>query len=192
MNRIVLASTSPYRKEQLEQLRIPFQTVPSQIDERSFKERIADPKELARTLSIAKAEAVAQLHPDAIVIGGDQVAEIQGELLDKPETEEGCHTQLKKLAGQTHHLWSGVAVVTPDACYADVVCNAMTMRALTDEEIRSYTKLDTPYDCVGSYRLESVGIALFTSIEGCDHTAIIGLPLIKLVDLLQKAGISTL
>ncbi len=191
MRTLVLASTSPYRRAQLEQLGLPFLTYAPPIDESSFKHKNAPISQRVADLSIAKAESLAQLYPNALIIGGDQMATIDGELLEKPGNREAAQQQLRRLIGRSHQLYSGVAVHDPTQPRTEVAveCHTMTMRQLPSANIDAYLDRDQPWDCVGSYKLESSGIALFSSIEGRDHTAIIGLPLMQLVTILETFGI---
>lgn len=192
MPRIVLASTSPYRRQLLQQLDIPFETHAPGVDEDAFKNQGLEPSELAKLLAQKKAEALAELFPDALIIGGDQVAEIDGECLSKPGTPEKACQQLKRLSGQAHRLWSALAVHEPKTGRTEVSLekHTLTFRPLSDIQIEKYVALDKPLDCAGSYRIEGRGIALFSSIEGSDYTAIIGLPLIRLVSLLESFGLT--
>jgi len=192
MPRIVLASTSPYRRQLLEQLDIPFETHAPGVDEDAFKNQGLEPSELSKLLAQKKAEALAELFPDALIIGGDQVAEIDGECLSKPGTPEKACQQLKQLSGRAHRLWSALAVHEPKTGRTEVSLekHTLTFRPLSDIQIEKYVALDKPLDCAGSYRIEGRGIALFSSIEGSDYTAIIGLPLIRLVSLLESFGLT--
>lgn len=192
MTDLILASTSPYRKAQLAQLCLPFSTCAPGVDEEPYKQRITNPDELARVLSQAKADAVASRYSDAIVIAGDQVADIDGMVLDKPGTPERAVAQLQQLSGKTHYLWSGLAVAYQGQTDVFLARQAMTMRALSLQEIERYVQVDQSWDCCGAYKIESLGIALFSSIEGEDHTAITGVPLITLVNALEARGIRVL
>lgn len=187
---LVLASTSVYRKALLERLRIPFECVPPGVDESRFHATAADPIHLATSLARAKAEAVASIRPSAIVIGSDQVAEVDRSVLEKPGDRENACAQLEKLAGRTHRLHTAFTVLGPGFAETDVVTVRLQMRALDRDAIERYVDADRPLDCCGSYRIESLGIALFDSIDAEDATAIEGLPLIRLARRLREAGYS--
>ena len=191
MKPIILASTSPYRRSQLEQLGLSFTTHAPTINEDLFKRQGLSAKNLTSLLSLKKAESLAHLFPNSLIIGGDQVAEIDGDFLDKPGNKQAAIKQLQRLQGRSHHLWSGVAVHDTSQRYTEfaVEKHILKMRELSDKQIHRYLDLDEPWFCAGSYRIESKGISLFSSIEGHDHTAIIGLPLLLLVGFLHKFGI---
>lgn len=193
MRRIVLASTSPYRRALLERLGIPFEAIAPEVDERAFDDGLP-PHELAMHLSVMKAEAVAAVAPDAVIIGSDQVACIDGEALHKPGTPERAVAQLRRLAGRTHELITGVCVLDA-ATGADrehLDTHRITLRALTDGELEDYVARDQPLDCGGSYKVEGLGIALMQQIEGEDFTAITGLPLMAVVRMLAELKVAVL
>jgi septum formation protein len=189
MPRLILASTSPYRKAQLEQLKFPFDAFAPNVDEDAFKSQNQSPRELAQRLAIDKAQAVARKHPEAVVIGGDQLVSFEGEILGKPQTEESAIEQLAKLAGHPHDLITAVAVCHQGACETHLDETRLWMRPLDREAIERYVLADRPLDCAGSYKIESLGITLFERIETQDHTAITGLPLLAITRLLNVAGI---
>lgn len=188
---IILASTSRYRRALLERLGLPFRVVAPTVDEAPYKARGMNPRSLAETLALDKAESVARMETEAIVIGSDQVAEVDGRVLDKPGTVEAAVAQLRSLIGRQHRLITSVAV----ACSARNIVTQHTdvtilwMRALDDDAIRRYVDADRPLDCAGSYKLEARGIALFERIDSADHTAIVGLPLIALTTILRSLGV---
>lgn len=186
--RLVLASTSVYRRALLDRFRLPFECIPPGVDESHFHRTAADPLHLATALARAKAEAVARLHPDAVVIGSDQVAEVDRDVLEKPGSRENACAQLARLAGRTHRLHTAVTVLAPGSATTDLVTVRLRMRPLDDESIARYVDADTPFDCCGSYRIESLGITLFEAIDAEDATAIEGLPLITLARRLREAG----
>lgn len=194
MSKLVLASTSRYRRALLDQFGLTFEAHNPNVDEDSWKAKELSPSELAKELAVAKAESLKEQFSDALIIGGDQVAEIDGEILDKPGTEEKARLQLKLLSGRTHHLWTALAVhdTKTGQTFSALEKHQLTLRALTASQIADYVKRDQPLDCVGSYRVEALGMCLFSSIEGNDYTAIIGLPMIQLVSLLEKFGVSIL
>lgn len=188
MRRIVLASTSRYRRELMERLRIPFHVRgPVDVDERAV---VLPPRELALELAYRKAASVAATEPDAIVIGSDQTAELDGELVTKPETPERAIAQLQRMRGGTHDLYTGVVVLdTRTGVRRDHLdVHRLTFRALSDAEIANYVRLDNPTDCLGSCKIESLGIALMSAIEGHDFTAITGLPLMAVTAILAELG----
>lgn len=190
MKKIILASTSPYRKEQLERLNIDFVAVPPDVDEQPLKITENDHAELSRTLSLLKARKVSTDHPQAIVIGGDQVASFGDAVLDKPGTKERAFQQLKLLAGKEHRLITSLALIVNDQSYLHTCVATMKMRQLTDDQIRRYIDIDEPVKCCGSYRLEALGISLFEKIECEDYTSIIGIPLMWTAKKLTELGVS--
>jgi septum formation protein len=185
----VLASTSPYRRQLLERLRIPFTCVAPEIDESTVKQRIADPDRLASELARQKALAVAAKRRDAFVIGSDQVATIDGAVLDKPGTAARAAEQLQRLAGREHRLITAVAIAHGDSLVEFVDVTRLCMRTLSPAEIERYVAVDRPLDCAGSYRIEGLGIALFAGISCEDQTAIVGLPLLRLCAELRQLGV---
>ena len=188
--RIILASSSRYRKAQLESLGLAVDCIAPGVDESAVKSVIADPALAATALAKAKAEAVFRKNQDAVVIGADQIATIDDEILDKPGTTENAFHQLRRLAGRTHLLVTAVCVLGPAEQKVEFVdLTRLTMRKLSDEAIFRYIQHDNPLDCAGSYKIESAGIALFQKIETADHSAITGLPLLRLVDVLIDHGI---
>jgi septum formation protein len=185
---LILASTSKYRRELLERLAIPFTCQSPGIDEEAWKRKGLPAAELARELAIAKSQAVWSKHPDAIVIGSDQVAEVDGQILDKPGSINRAIEQLGLLSGKTHHLWTAVAISSVAGCDVFIDKTTLTMRSLTAEEMARYVAHDQPLDCAGSYKLESLGITLFEQITSADQTAIIGLPLLETARRLREHG----
>lgn len=185
---LILASTSPYRRELLQRLRVPFDTVPPGVDENpSVGER---PRELACRLALAKARAVAVQHPGAVVIGSDQVAELNGEALGKPLVHAVAVQQLRRLRGQTVVFHTAVAVVCLSNGFekTDLAEVTVQFRDLGDAEIETYLRAEKPYDCAGSAKSEGLGIVLLEAIHNDDPTALIGLPLIRTARLLRAAG----
>lgn len=178
--KLVLASTSPYRRQLLERLRVPFECEAPGIDEAEFKARHRDATTLVRELALAKARAVAERWPNAVVIGSDQVAVLDGTILGKPGTVDRAENQLRMLAGRTHELLSGVAVVRGEQSRLFVDRTRLTMRPLGMPQIKAYVARDNPIDCAGSYKIESLGSALFERVECSDPTSIVGLPLMRL------------
>lgn len=190
MPEVVLASTSPYRRQLLERLRLPFTCVAPHIDESKVKASIADPERLATELARQKALAVGKLHPGALVIGSDQVATLDGAVLDKPGTAARAAEQLHRLAGREHRLVTAVAIAHAGGVVEFVDVTRLCMRVLSAAEIERYVAQDQPFDCAGSYRIEGLGIALFAGISCEDQTAIIGLPLLRLCAELRQLGLT--
>jgi len=188
---LVLASTSPYRRALLERLRLPFVTASPRVDE--LPRPSESPRALALRLAVAKADAGAKLHPEAWIIGADQVAECDDDVLGKPGTAERARIQLAMCSGRvvtfhtavrlTHHAGDGLTHVDQ---------TRVKFRVLTSSEIDRYVELDQPLDCAGSFRSEGLGITLFERIETDDPTALIGLPLLWLAGSLRKVGFDPL
>jgi septum formation protein len=179
--RLILASTSRYRSALLQRLGVPFEAIAPDVDESEAKGWGLSPRDLALELAGQKARAVATKHPDAVVIGSDQVGDLDGDLLDKPGTDVRACAQLMTMQGRTHRLWTAVYVVGPAGAEAHWVDETrLTMRALSAEQIAAYVAADQPLDCCGSFKIESRGVALFSKVEGADPTAIEGLPLMRL------------
>ena len=189
---IVLGSTSVYRRELLARLRLPFAVVPSHVDESPLAGE--SPAALAARLALSKAQAVAKLHPQSVVIGCDQVADLHGTALGKPGNFDCAKQQLQAMRGQTVVFQTAVAVVCLENGFCEhvLVPVAVKFRTLSDLEITNYLLLEEPYDCAGSAKSEGLGIALLESIESDDPTTLIGLPLIRTSAMLRAAGISLL
>ena len=185
---LILASTSPHRHALLERLGLPFRGEPPEVDETDPAWGRLGPRERALRLASAKAEAVAARFPEAVVIGGDQVASLDDRAIGKAGTVEAAFRQLTDLAGRSHRLFTAVAVRAWGRTEAHLDVTELTMRHLDAVEIRRYVDADRPLDCAGSYRIESLGIALFSAIESADQTAIVGMPLIATARLLRAAG----
>ena len=189
---LILASTSVYRRELLSRLRFPFEAIGPQVDETPLTGEA--PTVLAQRLALAKAQAVAALHPEAVVIGSDQVADLNGEPLGKPGTHTKATTQLRRMSGQVVVFQTAVAVVCQASGYVGqrLAQIEVQFRALTDAQIEAYLLAETPYDCAGSAKSEGLGIALLARIGNDDPTALIGLPLIHTCSLLTEAGLDLL
>jgi septum formation protein len=187
--RLILASTSPYRQRQLRQLNLPFEAHSPGVDENQFVSN-APPNDLPAILARAKATALSQREPQATVIGGDQIALLDGKILGKPGTREQAVAQLTLLSGRTHELITSIAVIQADGWRFHTDVTRLTMRRLTKNEIGRYVDFDQPLDCAGSYKWESLGVALFEKIESSDATAILGLPLLALTTILRDLGFS--
>jgi septum formation protein len=191
--RLILASTSRYRRELLERLRLPFDVVSPQVDETPLPGE--SPSALSERLALAKAAAVARLHPQAIVIGSDQVADLNGTPIGKPGDHDRAAQQLKAMRGQKVIFHTALAVVRLGTGYegqARVPVDVHFRADLADDEIESYLRTEQPYDCAGSAKAEGLGIALLDAIHSDDPTALIGLPLIKTCALLRAAGLNPL
>jgi septum formation protein len=189
---IVLASTSVYRRQMLERLRLPFTVIASQVDEAALPDE--RPAPLARRLALAKAQAVAAQHPECLVIGSDQVADLHGEALGKPGSHARAVAQLQRMRGQTVVFQTAVAVVCQATGFAQTELAAVKVqfRDLSDAQIEHYLLAEQPYDCAGSAKSEGLGIALLARIDNDDPTALVGLPLIRTCHLLEAAGFSVL
>lgn len=191
MPKLILASTSPYRREQLARLGIPFRWAAPGVDEEALKGAGLPPRELAARLAEAKAAAVGRLEPsdtDFWTLGGDQVASCAGRLLGKPGSAAVAIEQLEFLAGKEHELSTSFCLWSPARSITHTDIAILRMRSLTRAEIERYVAADQPLDCAGSYKLEARGIALFESVSTPDQTAITGLPLIALSTLLRERG----
>ena len=189
MTQIILASTSVYRKEQLQRLGVQFETAAPNVDEALVKQQGLDQVELSQQLALLKAQAIAADNQDAIVIGGDQVASFNGAILSKPLTKEKAFNQLKALSGNTHQLITSLAICANGELYVDTCIATMQMRSLTDEQLVRYIDTDEPLHCCGSYRLEALGISLFETIDCSDYSSIIGIPLMFTAKTLSKLGV---
>ena len=189
---LILASTSRYRRELLERLRLPFEVVAPWVDETPLPGEA--PAVLAQRLAMAKARAVAAQHPGAIVIGSDQVADLHGQAIGKPGTHERAVAQLRSMRGQRITFQTAVAVVRADRGYAQGLLASVVVcfRDLSDAQIEHYLRTEQPYDCAGSAKCETLGIALLEAIDSDDPTALIGLPLIRTCRLLREAGLDPL
>ncbi|ANN66214.1 Maf family nucleotide pyrophosphatase [Bordetella bronchialis] len=188
--RLILASTSPYRRELLSRLRLPFDVIAPGVDETPLPGEA--PAQLALRLAVAKARAVSALHPGAVVIGSDQVATVDGAAIGKPGDFERARAQLRMLSGRDVEFHSALAVTDGQrTAQADIVTHCR-FRSLGDAAIEAYLRAETPYDTAGSAKAESLGIALMESLRSDDPTAIIGLPLIALTGMLAQFGLDPL
>lgn len=190
--RLILASTSRYRRDLLERLRLPFEVVAPAVDEAPLPGEV--PRRLAERLALAKAQAVAAVHAAAVVIGSDQVAELDGQAIGKPLTHERAVAQLTAMSGRQVIFHTAVAVVCRERGFARGLLApvAVTFRELGAGEIEDYLCTEQPYDCAGSAKSEGLGIALLAAIESDDPTALIGLPLIRTCTLLREVGLNAL
>jgi septum formation protein len=189
---LILASTSRYRRELMQRLQVPFEVHAPHTDETPLPAEM--PADLALRLALAKAAAVAASHPAAVVIGSDQVADLDGTPLGKPGTHERAVQQLLAMSGRRVVFQTAVAVVRRDRGFERALLARVTVqfRTLGALEIQAYLRAEQPYDCAGSARSEGLGIALLSSIESDDPTALIGLPLIRTCALLREAGLDPL
>ncbi len=184
---LILASQSPYKRRLFGRLGIDFEAKSPAIDERRRDGESAP--EMARRLAIEKAQALAADHPDAFIIGSDQVIALEEQLFQKPGTPQRAIDQLQKLQGKTHRLINSVALYPGEETIThSTTVYEMVMRPLSIDQIQSYVAEDNPIDCAGSYRIESAGIRLFEATRGDDPTAIEGIPLTRVWTLLLKAG----
>lgn len=187
--RLVLASTSPYRSELLRRLGLTFEPRAPLCDEEALKRAGEEPAAQAQRLALAKAESLAAVTPDAFVLGGDQLVELDGEVLGKPHTSEGAVAQLRRMQGQTHRLLTAFALLCPGGeRVVHLDTHYLTLRPLRDAELTRYVARDQPLDCAGSYKIEALGITLCERIQGEDFSAIMGLPLMALARALRERG----
>jgi septum formation protein len=188
MPELILASTSAYRRALLERLGIPFTALPPQTPEDALPGEL--PPDRALRLAIAKAQAIASRRPDAVIIGSDQVAAVGSKILDKPGDAARCRAQLTAASGSSARFHTACAVIALQAGIRMVHIDTTTVffRSLSGQEIERYVERERPFDCAGGFRVESLGISLFESIESHDPTALIGLPLIWLAGALRRAG----
>ena len=190
--RLILGSSSRYRRELLQRLRLPFDVHAPDVDETPLPSEA--PANLAGRLALAKARVVAALYPDAVVIGADQVADLNGLPLGKPGTHERAVAQLRQLRGQSVVFQTAVAVACAATGFEQMLLAPVRVqfRDLADAEIEAYLQAEQPYDCAGSAKSEGLGIALLERIDNDDPSALVGLPLIRTCDLLRAAGMMLL
>ncbi|MRD47687.1 Maf family nucleotide pyrophosphatase [Caenimonas koreensis] len=189
---LVLGSSSPYRRELLSRLKLSYDVAVPDVDETPHPQE--NPRDLALRLALAKAHAVARNHPTAVVIGSDQVADLDGEPIGKPGTHDRAVAQLRRMRGRTVVFQTAVAVVCHETGFEQVDLAPVHVKFLdlTDDEIESYLLAEQPYDCAGSARSEGLGIALLAAIESDDPSALVGLPLIRTCRMIRAAGIRVL
>jgi septum formation protein len=189
---VILGSTSVYRRELMNRLRISFDVQAPDVDETALSGE--SPLQLAQRLALAKAHAVAQKFPESVVIGSDQVADLDGLALGKPGNFERASVQLRQMRGKTVVFHTAVAVVCHATGFVTQDCAAVNVvfRDLSDDEITAYLLAETPYDCAGSAKSEGLGIVLLASINSDDPTALVGLPLIRTCNMLRDAGVTLL
>lgn len=186
---LILASTSRYRAELLNRLGLPFDCQDPQIEEPELAGE--KPQDRANRLALEKAESLAKTSPHAVIIGSDQVAAVDGQLLHKPGTMANALRQLQQMRGQQVLFHTAVAVVDArnDVHHQALDITTASMRELTDDEIERYLQADQPLDCAGSFKVEALGISLFDSVSTDDPSALVGLPLIKLCQMLRHCGL---
>jgi MAF protein len=188
-NTLVLASTSPFRKSILEKLGIPFEVCAPDVDEVALPGE--SPEQLVVRLSQLKARAVANQYPNALIIGSDQVSVVDGQIVGKPGTHEKAFAQLKRASGKRVTFLTGLCLYnsTSQRTQVDVVPFHVLFRQLKDVQIENYLQREQPYNCAGSFKSEGLGIVLFERLEGDDPNALIGLPLIRLIKMLESEGV---
>ena len=186
--KLILASSSPFRRELLLRLMIPFEVVVPDVDETPRPQE--SPQSLVERLAILKAQTVALKHHGALVIGSDQVAVHNGEIVGKPHTHERAVDQLKSASGKTVMLYTGLALINSVSgqVQSEVVPYGVTFRALSDRQIETYLRKEQPYHCAGSVKSEGLGVALLERFDGEDPATLIGLPLIRLIRMLENEG----
>ncbi len=189
---LILASSSPYRRELLSRLGIEFSSDSPEVDETPLPRE--EPEALVRRLAERKAEAVADSHPGALIVGSDQVATLEGEILGKPGTHERAVQQLTRTSGKRVTFLTGLCLLNSATGERQVTCEPfhVAFRELSGQEIEHYLLKEQPYNCAGSFKSEGLGICLFERMEGDDPSSLIGLPLIRLVGMLRKEGLDVL
>lgn len=188
--RLILASSSKYRKLQLQRFGISFDCESPEIDETALNNE--SPCELVGRLALKKAEAVSRQHPQSVVIGSDQIALFDGQIIGKPGNHHAALMQLKSFSGQVVEFLTAVSVLCRETGFSEQYtdCTRVCFRSLQDEEIERYLQQEKPYDCAGAFKAESLGIVLFERIISEDPTALIGLPLIRTAAMLRSAGLA--
>ncbi|OYT95896.1 MAG: septum formation inhibitor Maf [Pseudomonas sp. PGPPP3] len=189
MQPLVLASSSPYRRELLSRLRLPFTWSAPAIDESHHPNE--SPESLVRRLAEEKARALAEQHPNHLIIGSDQVAVLDGQILGKPHTMSRAQAQLEAASGASVTFLTGLCLLNSASNRQQTDCIRFTVhfRQLDPERIRRYLEAEQPFDCAGSFKAEGLGVSLFRATEGSDATSLVGLPLIRLVDMLTNESV---
>jgi septum formation protein len=192
MQQLILGSSSPFRAEILSKLKIPFIQASPDIDESGLDNE--SPETLVKRLSLQKAHAIAINHPDALIIGSDQVAVLNEQVLGKPLTHENAQRQLHAASGQTVRFLTGLTLLNSSTKHCQTVVEpfSVVFKSLTDAQIDYYLEQEKPYQCAGSFKSEGLGISLFEKLSGDDPNALIGLPLIQLIAMLKAEGIDIL
>ena len=188
-NHLILASSSPFRKELLSRLHLPFDTISPDIDESRQDDESA--RDYVSRLAQEKAAEIARQHPASVIIGSDQCAYLDGQILGKPGSHDKALQQLQAARGKEVIFYTGLCVMQRERGFVDVDCieYRVGFRQLSDQQLEHYLQVEQPYNCAGSFKSEGYGISLFSSMSGDDPTSIIGLPLIRLVSMLEAAGI---
>ncbi len=189
---IILASSSPFRQELLKRLQLTFEAIPPNVDEAAKKSE--PPLALVARLALAKASEIAKSHPDALIIGSDQVAVLEGQILGKPGSHERASQQLQAASGKRVSFLTGLCLLdSRDGISQQIVVSFdVEFRQLEPTMIETYLQREQPYNCVGSFKSEGLGIALFERLDGEDPTALVGLPLIQLTRMLENVGVCVL
>lgn len=192
MKRLILSSTSPVRNTLLQRLQLPFETAAPNVDETPFPEETAS--KLVMRLAEAKARAVAAQFPDSLIIGSDEVGDLNGHIITKPGSHENAVLQLQALSGQCVRFVTGLCLLNTKTqqVQVDIEPFDVVFRELDSNDIEAYLALDQPYQCAGSLKAEGLGIVLLQQLKGADPAALLGLPLIKLVDMLKQEGVNPL
>ena len=190
--RLVLASSSPYRRALLQRLQLPFDWANPAIDESPHPGEDIDT--LVRRLAVAKARALGPDWPNRLIIGSDQACQIGNDILGKPGALAPARRQLQACSGQTVNFHTALALYDSarDSCQVEVEHYSVRFRTLLDSEIDYYLQQEQPYDCAGSFKVEGLGVALFSALAGTDYHSLIGLPLLRLCTLLRAAGLNPL
>lgn len=184
---LILASSSVYRQAQLKQIHLAYKAISPEVDERKTQALESDPRTLAERLASLKSHAVKKNFAGNYILGCDQVCAMGEQIFNKPETQAQALIQLHKLQGKTHSLYTAYSLIAPDGEeLIECIEAKMSMRPLTQDQIESYLKLDRPFDCAGSYKIEKAGIGLFNMIDVSDFSSIIGLPIMSLISSLEK------
>ena len=188
---LLLASSSRYRAALLERLKLPFIQASPDIDETPKADE--SPRDYVERLAVAKAHALRGSYPQHWIIGSDQCCITDGHIVGKPHTHENALAQLKRVQGKRIEFLTGLALLAPDGqCWSLVEPFNVHFRSLPDEQLIQYLNIEQPLDCAGSFKVEGLGITLFSALEGRDSNSLIGLPLIGLCDLMTEAGIAPL
>lgn len=189
---IILASSSPFRKQLLDRLHLDYDCISPDVDESLLDNE--SPDHYVRRLAELKAQTIAEKHPDAVVIGSDQCAVIKGNVLGKPGNFKNALKQLKSAQGETATFHTGLCVLHANKKLSNIdnILYHVSFRELCDEQITQYLKTEEPYNCAGSFKSEAYGISLFSSMEGSDPTALMGLPLIRLIKMLEDVGVKVI
>jgi len=192
MRNLILASSSPFRRQILDKLQLEYACLSPDIDESTNGNET--PAQLVTRLAVAKAQKIAETEPDSLIIGSDQVAVLGDEILGKPHTHENAVKQLQSLSGHRVTFLTGLALINSKSgnIQREAVPFDVVFRTLTDEMIENYLRAEEPYNCAGSFKSEALGIVLFDKLEGDDPNTLIGLPLIRLVRMLENEGVNVL